>query len=60
MYLSAAVICTLLALLCTCSGSDVVVNSNFGQIRGHSVDGVNAFLGVPYAQPPVGNLRYFS
>lgn len=44
-------------ILCSCLGSDVVVDSNFGQIRGQSADGVNSFLGIPYAQPPVGSLR---
>ena len=29
-----------------------------GQIRGSSSNGVNKFLGIPYAAPPVGKLRW--
>lgn len=35
-----------------------VVNTKYGPIAGLQENGVNAFLGVPYAQPPIGNLRY--
>ncbi|XP_025837617.1 neuroligin-1-like [Agrilus planipennis] len=38
-----------------------VVNTKYGPLRGvivHSHPPVEAFLGVPYATPPVGSLRY--
>ena len=42
---------------------DVEVATLLGTIKGKTVvteDGteMNTFLGIPYAQPPVGNLRY--
>ncbi|XP_052063056.1 cAMP-regulated D2 protein-like [Mytilus californianus] len=35
-----------------------VVNTKYGSIAGFQENGVNAFLGVPYAEPPIGNLRW--
>lgn len=34
------------------------VKTHSGTVEGKEVTGVNAFLGIPYAQPPVGNLRW--
>jgi len=34
------------------------VTTRAGRVRGSSVDGVVAFPGIPYAQPPVGPLRF--
>ncbi len=41
-------------------GQDVVVDveTNAGPVRGIAVDGVASFKGVPFAQPPVGPLRF--
>lgn len=43
-------------------GSDVSVQTKFGNIRGVQADVegklVNAFLGIPYAEAPVGDLRF--
>ena len=39
-------------------GSDfVTVVTDLGAITGFVEDGVTKFLGIPYAQPPVGELR---
>jgi para-nitrobenzyl esterase len=39
--------------------SGLVVDTNSGQLRGvHRHSGGAEFLGIPYAQPPVGNLRW--
>lgn len=36
----------------------VVVDTPSGRLAGREADGVRAFLGVPYARPPVGPLRF--
>jgi para-nitrobenzyl esterase len=35
-----------------------VINTREGPVRGFVKDGVYTFLGIPYAAPPVGNLRW--
>jgi para-nitrobenzyl esterase len=35
-----------------------IVNTQYGQIEGMTIDNVYRFLGVPYAKPPIGNLRW--
>jgi para-nitrobenzyl esterase len=35
-----------------------IVNAPAGAVRGEALDGVNLFRGLPYAQPPVGRLRW--
>ena len=36
------------------------VQTNLGAVRGFSQDGLDMFLGIPYAVPPVGSLRFKS
>ena len=40
-----------------CTGGPVV-SLNYATFEGASTGGVDKFLGIPYAQPPVGNLRF--
>jgi para-nitrobenzyl esterase len=35
-----------------------VVETKEGPVQGFTLNGVTEFLGVPYAEPPVGNLRW--
>ena len=35
-----------------------VVETNEGAVQGFIANGVTTFLGIPYAEPPVGNLRW--
>jgi len=39
-------------------GRGPVVYTDKGAVRGFVKNGVNVFLGIPYAAPPVGNLRW--
>ena len=64
---NSGVYCLLLVLLFTlcpslASGRDLVVKTNYGRVRGlrENVNGkyVDSFLGIPYAKPPVGDLRF--
>ena len=68
-YLRAHLLATLLSLLllpCTILGrinEDLVVKIKNGRIRGIELTSatqrkVSAWYGIPYAQPPVGNLRF--
>jgi para-nitrobenzyl esterase len=36
----------------------VVVRAPSGALRGESIDGIRVFRGVPFAEPPVGSLRF--
>jgi para-nitrobenzyl esterase len=36
----------------------VVVSTTYGPIAGYADNGISMFLGIPYARPPVGDLRF--
>ncbi|MDG3937992.1 carboxylesterase family protein [Pseudomonas aeruginosa] len=36
----------------------LLVNTDKGQVRGMNLSGMHAFRGIPYAKPPVGDLRW--
>ena len=54
--------CTLLSfiyvLAITDASVNVVISSNYGDILGYQTNVARVFYGIPYAKPPVGELRY--
>jgi carboxylesterase type B len=38
--------------------TEPVVRTGGGQVRGRAGDGVAVFRGIPFAQPPMGDLRF--
>lgn len=38
--------------------SDYIVNTSSGKVQGHLREGRIEYLGIPYAKPPVGELRF--
>lgn len=40
------------------SSSGPIVNTNYGQLEGIQQSGIKTYKGIPYAKPPVGELRW--
>lgn len=38
--------------------ADYIVQTTSGKVQGHEKDGLIQYLGIPYAEPPVGPLRF--
>src|ERR1700735_5380730 len=49
---------TLCASLHGAAAAPPLVGTQEGIVRGFVTNGVAEFLGIPYAEPPVGNLRW--
>ncbi len=57
--MSAALLATSAAAIAhSGSGRTGIVQTTDGPVRGLTSDGLNVFLGIPYAAPPVGTLRW--
>jgi len=48
----------LVGLIYQTTATLVTINTTLGLVEGYNLNGVNRFLGIPYAQPPIGNLRF--
>jgi para-nitrobenzyl esterase len=54
-----ASICAVLAVAAAGCGASTVASTDLGKVQGQATaNGTLAFLGIPYAAPPVGNLRF--
>jgi para-nitrobenzyl esterase len=56
----AAATCLLLLLGAPAMAASTVVGTQFGELQGQVSGSVRSFLGVPFAAPPVGDLRWRS
>jgi para-nitrobenzyl esterase len=56
----AGAICLLLVLGAPAMAASTVVGTQFGELQGQVTGSVRSFLGVPFAAPPVGDLRWRS
>ena len=55
---AAAALTSVPALAADASDNGPTANTIEGKVQGYTKDGVNIFLGIPYAAPPVGKLRW--
>lgn len=53
-----ALLAALIALTAAGSSDPTIVQTDKGSVHGSIVDGVRVFLGIPFAAPPVGPLRF--
>ena len=53
-----AVVCVLLGLLYAGLASAADVTIETGRVEGTARDGMTVYLGIPFAAPPVGDLRW--
>ena len=37
---------------------EIIIDTKQGKIKGYERDGIKKFKGIPYAEPPVGELRF--
>lgn len=42
------------------ANENIVVHTQYGDVLGYQTDMARVFYGIPFAQPPVGTLRYIT
>jgi len=42
----------------SCAKEPVIVHTQYGDILGYQTDIARVFYGIPFAQPPIGPLRF--
>jgi hypothetical protein len=56
--INAVLACAILVFACSGISAQVVVQTHNGKLQGTEHNGVASFKGVPFAQPPIGDLRF--
>jgi len=41
-----------------CANQPVTVSTKYGDVLGYQTDSARIFYGIPFAQPPINDLRY--
>lgn len=52
------VLLVLIVMICSSNGSEDVVYTKYGPVRGNVFPTFRNFQGIPFATPPLGKLRY--
>ena len=53
------ILCSLLLpLVSLCTAINITVNTTYGPVIGTQVDDLNLFIGIPFAKPPIDELRF--
>ena len=60
-HFTPALFCLCLSIVCVFAGvgaKPIIVQTRYGPVVGDEFNDISQFLGVPYAQPPIGELRW--
>lgn len=57
-HLLILLLCCITTIYAQLEGESIVVDLPFGSVRGYSNGGTWQFYGIPFASPPIGDLRW--